>query len=542
MDWRRIQELGMRDLGSAGRRALLIGLVLVTFLVGKGWTQDEPIQVSAWLGSVDGTIRLAALTWMHERVRQLQTNLRQAAPDARKKMLQELQSLRSLAAKVAEMARNDREPMVREAAIHTLAALQPDLRNEEVRQTWAALLQDRSPKVALAAAESLAEWLEFSLRELNNPHAELRTLELVERLAADLLALQTVWDLGLRHDEIAVRQATLRTLHGALTALPQRLIGQQDAFREEKMRASTLAAVRDLTALLEHLGSPLADNLALPHASVRQLIGETLEALGELPPLLRHSDLQPAGEKMAVRLEQQLRQFIPALLRVVREDRSAAAKLAAASALENITPINSETYQSLLAGLAGDNPWVRWTMARCLTANRAAHLRQEEQEHIARVLAARLLEEDELGVRLRLAQTLRTWNRCLDAARQELGELLLQMTMPWPGIPAGPFAPAHVGVAQPQRDPQVLQEVLTAIREFAEQRRGNLPGEWLAGLEMALRSETAAVRIEACRVLEHYGSRAYHLRPALTALLRDSDPQVRGAAARTLLRISPPID
>jgi hypothetical protein len=30
----------MRDLGSAGRRALLIGLVLATFLVGKGWTQE----------------------------------------------------------------------------------------------------------------------------------------------------------------------------------------------------------------------------------------------------------------------------------------------------------------------------------------------------------------------------------------------------------------------------------------------------------------------------------------------------------------------
>ncbi len=533
----------MRDLWSAGPRILLIGLVLATFLVGMGWTQEEPIQVSAWLSSVDGTIRLAALTWMHERVRQLQTNLRQAAPDARKKMLQELQSLRSLAAKVAEMARHDREPMVRETAIHTLAALQPDLRNDEkVRQTWAALLQDRSPKIALAAAESLVEWLEFSLRELNNPHAELRTLELVERLAADLLALQTVWDLGLRHHEMAVRQATLRTLHGALTALPQRLIGQQDAFREEKMRASTLAALRDLTALLEHLGAPLADNLALPHASVRQLIGETLEALGELPSLLRHSDLQPAGEKMAVRLEQQLRQFIPALLRVVREDRSAAVKLASASALENITPIDSETYRSLLAGLASDNPWVRWTMARCLTANRTANLRQEEQEHIARVLAARLLEEDELGVRLRLAQTLRTWNRHLSAARQELSELLLQMTMAWPGIPAGPFAPAHVGVAQPQRDPQVLLEVLTAIREFAQHQQDNLPGEWLAGLEMALRSETVAVRIEACRVLEHYGSRAYHLRPALTALLRDSDPQVRGAAARTLLRISPPVD
>ena len=98
------------------------------------------------------------------------------------------------------------------------------------------------------------------------------------------------------------------------------------------------------------------------------------------------------------------------------------------------------------------------------------------------------------------------------------------------------------------RSGQERQDALvTAIREFAEQRRqpdtSRLPEEWLNGVSAALRAEKPAVRVEACRVLGLYGSQAYRLRQTLVPLLQqDSDPQVRAAAARALLRITPPTD
>jgi len=533
------------------------------------WGQEEKVPLAGRLRDHDATMRLAVLTWMQDRWQQLQSGLRQASPEQRRQMVQELEELRKQIPVVAELARQDSEEVVRRSAIQTLALLQPDLRQPPLRQTWEMLFRDRSPRIALAAAESLSTWLDWPLREINNPHAELRTLELIERIAADMLTLGSTWELGLQHEELAVRQATLRALHTALTTLPQRLVGQQDAFRDAKLRESALAALRDLTALIERLQSHLDENLALPHTSIRQPICEILEALGELLPVLRHSDLQATGEKLADRLERQLNQLVPALLAVLGEDSSAEVRLASVSALETVARISPQTYPALLAALQDPDPWVRWTAARCLEADRVSaaglrsptqsgRLREEDEKQIVRGLVSRLLEEEELGVRLRLVQTLRTWKSQLDAAPQPLAAVLQQATSDWPGMATavglrpplpgtGPFAPAHVGVPQTMRDPEVLLELLTAIREFAEQRRqpdtSRLPEEWLNGVSAALRAEKPAVRVEACRVLGLYGSQAYRLRQTLVPLLQqDSDPQVRAAAARALLRITPPTD
>lgn len=532
------------------------------------WGEEEKLPLAGRLRDRDATIRLAVLNWMQDRWQELQSGLRQASREQRRQMVQELEQLRQQTPVVAELARQDSEEVVRRSAIQTLAVLQPDLRQPPLRQTWEILLRDRSPRIALAAAESLSTWLDWPLREINNPHAELRVLELIERLAADMLILGPTWELGLQHEELAVRQATLRALRTALTTLPQRLIGQQDAFRDAKLRDSALAALRDLTGLVERLESQLDENLALPHTSIRQPICEILEALGELLPVLRHSDLQPTGEKLADRLERPLNQLVPALLAVLGEDSSAEVRLASLSALETVARISPQTYPAFLAALQDPDPWVRWTAARCLEADRVSmaglrsptqsgRLREEDEKRIVRGLASRLLEEEELGVRLRLVQTLRTWKSQLDAAAQPLAAVLQQATSAWPGMAAtvdlrpplpgmGPFAPAHVGVPQTMRDPEVLLELLTAIREFAEQRRrpdtSRLPEEWLNGVSAALRAEKAAVRVEACRVLGLYGSRAYRLRQTLVPLLQDADPQVRAAAAPALLRITPPTD
>ncbi|MCS7015102.1 MAG: HEAT repeat domain-containing protein [Gemmatales bacterium] len=497
----------------------------------------------------DPQLRLAALEWLQYQWRGLRSELQAELRGGRKEqvelLLQAQRALAQQADRVADLVLRDPSEQVRLRAIETLALLQPDVRQEKVQEAWRILLDSAQPEWALAGVRAWGVLFESAVADLTNPRLETaESLRVTRQLAQDLSVLSELLRRALTHSEVAVRAATLRVLNEVFTAVVQRLSGLQAQLGLPEFRPLAKDILTHLLHVLRQVHPPLQDCLSLPHVSVRQPACQLCETWGDLVQLLRDELQQPDGGQFAEQFQRALAPGLADLLTIALSDRSVGIRLSALQAVEAIEPLSSRTWPALLQALDDTYAPVRWTAARCLEAARSVSLSEAERSAIVRGLAQCLAEEPEVSVRLRLAHSLRSWRSELLAARSELAQALLNLARPWPGIDFAPFAPAHRQSPRQVRDQDVLLALLIALREFAEHHRRTshepLPAEWLNGLILALDAEKPAVRVEACRTLGHYGAAAYVARPVLIRLLKDSDPQVRGAAAQALLRITPP--
>ncbi|GBD37193.1 hypothetical protein HRbin36_02323 [bacterium HR36] len=475
---------------------------------------------------------------------EIQGELRAARKEQLERLMERQQSLMRLADRITDLALGDPEPQVRQLALQTLALLQPDLTKTKVLAAWKTLLQDSDRRSALVAARACRIWFETSISDLTNPRLEtVQSLQAGRKMASDLAVMSHIITLALNHPEVAVRAEILATLDEVLSVLVQRLNGLQSQLGLPEYRPLAVAMAADLLKVTQQLSRSLRDCLGLPHSSVRQPACRLLESLANLVQVWREEALQPEGGKFAEQLQSQLAFNIPDLLTVALSDPNREVRLQALLAVESIEPLSSRTWPALLEALHDPYPPARWAAARSLETGRSTGLSESERAAIVRVLARRLMEENEVGVRLRLAHTLQTWRTDLLSARQEIAAALANAASDWPGVKRGPFAPAHRQARRQVRDQDVLLALLEAVRESVQHQRlasrEPLPEEWLPGLVASLDAEKPAVRLETCRILAIYGPQAFAARPALMRLLQDTDLQVRGAAAAALLRITP---
>lgn len=500
------------------------------------------------LSDPDARVRLAALELLQHQWRlvrsELQTELRAARKEQAEHLLQLQRAILQQSDRLAHLVQSDPEPLVRQRAIHTLALLQPDWRNPRMVSAWQALLQSPQRDLSLSAVQAWRTLLEARIADLTNPRLETtQSLQAGRQLASDLATLSETFRLALDHAEVSVRAETLAVLDEALTPLVQRLSSLQNQLSLAGYRPLTVGTIQDVIVMVSQLRSSIQNCLALPHVSVRRPACHILEALGSLVTFLREEPLQPEGGKLADQLHRELALLVPDVLDVALYDKHQQVRLDAWEALETFEPLSSRTWPALVQALRDDHPAVRWTAARCLDAGKSQGLTEAERAAIVRSLVARLLQEEEVSIRLRLTRSLQTWRVDLLAARHELAQALRLASSDWPSSDFGPFLPAHRQASRQVRDQDVLLALLTALRQFAEHHRQTssepLPAEWLTGIVAALAAEKPIVRIEACRLLGLYGTQAYAVRSAVVPLLQDSDPNVRGAAAIALLRITP---
>ncbi|MCS7168593.1 MAG: HEAT repeat domain-containing protein [Gemmatales bacterium] len=541
--------------GTLGSWVVQIGLWLAALGCavesGQAYGQDlDSLElVKRGLQDPDAQIRMAALASLQHQWQSVRTELQAELRGGRKEqvelLLQAQRALAQQAERVADLVLADPNEQVRLRAIETLALLDCDVRQAKIQEAWRVLLESPQQTWGVAAARAWGIRFESLLADLVNPRVETaQSLRLAHRLANDLVTLRDLFRLALSHSEVAVRGETLRVLQDVVRGLVQRLSGWQAQLELPEFRPLGKEIFRDLVQLVEHMRPSLQACLGLPHVQVRQPACQLYETLGDLAHLLEEELMQPEGSDWAKQIRQQLAQSIPDLLAIAVGDRDRQIRLSAWQAVEAIEALSWRTWPALQQGLRDDYAPVRWSAARCMQARKPTQLTLEQRRAMARDLALRLIEEPEVSVRLRLAHSLKSWSSEFLAARHEIAQALESLASPWPGVDFTPFPPAHRQSRRQVRDQDVLLALLTALREFAEQHRRvdqePLPTEWLQGLILALEAEKPAVRVEVCRIIGYYGAAAYAIRPKLLQLLNDPDPQVRGAAAQAILRVTPP--
>jgi HEAT repeat protein len=381
-------------------------------------------------------------------------------------------------------------------------------------------VEKRDPARTLRTAEMAFPALAGGLAD-RDPQVRSLCVDACRQIAATLKEM--TWQAAARGSDLATYKPLMAAVQKDLPSLNR---GLQDPLPE--LRVATCHVLEDLALAAQRLQEEEA--LLLPEQSSRRPARRTPSDLAREAPrggrpmqdgAVQVSSFAPKGEELPSPLppELSLRGTVKALIDDLRAP-DLRVRLAALDVLETLS-IGKESQPRAVSGIpalvqavSDPNKVVRWQAARTLGHLGPAmpRLAPRQVKPAVNALMALLNDQEDLGVRTAAAVALERFGPAARDAVQVLAQVL----------------------NRGDRDYRIA--VLHAIQDIGTDALPALPSVgWLL-----IHDSNARVRIEAVRVLGHFGPLAGNALPALRiAHLHDPDAQVRQAAGTALRAVDP---
>jgi len=442
---------------------------------------------------------------------------------------------RPFAKDLADLALDDPEPGVRQAAARTLGQIFPD--PSIAAPTLARILASPNVQERRAAAGGLDDMMRLASRLTTSSSAaqipgkpEISPADLVKTGQAVVAAAAP----GLSDADAAVRLRSVDAIDQAADAMlgkaPQRTVAEEEPESNPQNQAILTTIMPLLNALSDQAGA-LARAVSDPDPQIRIHARHALESLATARSRVRRftsrttlppspgadSDLPappvrggivapPAGQRPGAaaeeRVEKDIQAAVPGLAAGLF-NRDVGSRLAALDALEALGPAAAGAVPQLTAALRDPDLFVRWQSARTL-----AKIGPVNYPPLIPALA-RLLRDPDLDVRL---------SGC--AALQSYG--------PAASLAVAPLIAALANAT----DTDLRLAVMTTFETI-----GTSSKPAIGTLIDELQNPDARARQKAAEVLGKFGPMAASAEPALRYALDDENAEVRRAASEALLNI-----
>jgi HEAT repeat protein len=441
---------------------------------------------------------------------------------------------RPFARDFADLALDDPEPGVRQAAARTLGQIFPD--PGIAAPALARIITSPNVQERRAAAGALDDMIRLVSR-LTTSSSAAQIPGKIEASPSDLVktgqAIVPVAARGLSDPDRTVRLRSAAAIDQAADAMlaqaPQRTVAEEEPESNPQYQA-VLTTIMPLLNALGDQASALARAVSDPDPQIRIHARHALESLAtarsrvrrftsrtSLPPLPGvESDLQPpprggtiappAGQKPSAAAEERVDKDIQAAVPGLAAglfDRDVASRLAALDVLEVLGPASAGAVPQLTAALRDPDLFVRWQSARTL-----AKIGPVNYPPVIPALD-RLLRDPDLDVRLAACAALQSY-----------------------GPAASPAIDALIAALADATDTDLRLAIMTTFETIGTSARpaiGTLIDE--------LQNPDARARQKAAEVLGRFGPMAASAEPALRRALDDENAEVRRAASEALLNV-----